>query len=1087
MTETDHTLLGNYVFPASSSQERLWFLREFDSSEGAAYHLHGGFLVESVLDRLVLQRSLNLVVARHEALRTRFAHHDGRLVQVVTPGAQITLSVVDVDASDPDTGWAELHRISEREAKRPFSLQHGPLLRATLVRLPAVGEVVLVTLHHIVADGWSISVLLSELAECYRALGSGEQPDLGDLPLQYADYTVWQKEWEDGADFAHHREYWRTRLAGVPLVLDLPADRPRPPMQTFRGATVELDVPADLLAVLHAMARSRDVTLFMLLLSGFQALIGRYTGSTDFLVGTPVSNRGREELTRLVGFFANTLVLRADLSGDPTVAELVARTRACCLDDFEHQRFPFERLVDELRPDRMPSRNPVFQVLFALEEDILVNPTFGDLRLRRLDEVSDTGTAKFDLSVFVVTERDQARLRLEYSTDLFDTATVERLAGHYLTMLAGFAQDPTRRVGEVGLLSDGERAEILVAASGPTIEVTHPPLPLMVGEQAAKTPDALAVSHRDGAWTYHKLDEQANRIAHRLIASGVTPGSRVGVCLARTPLLIAALLGILKAGATYVPLDPRYPARRNATILLDARPTLVLTTEDLNGIFPEDVRVAALDREPLLDEPVTAPGVTVDPRGLAYILYTSGSTGTPKGVAIEHRSASNLVSWAHTEFSAAETAGTLAVTSICFDLSVFEIFTPLTRGGTVVLVDDPLDVIADDPLVTLINTVPSAIAELLHRGGIPPNVATINLAGEPLTGQLIRRLHAETGATRVVNLYGPSETTTYSTFTDLPPDAVDPVLIGHPVANTRAYVLDRDLHLMPPGVQGELFLAGTGLARGYHNRAEHTADRFLPNPFAVVPGERLYRTGDLVRWHAHGGLEFLGRTDHQIKLRGYRIELGDVESALRGHPDVLAAIVHPQSHDGPSARRLVAYVVPRTAVDGEALARALRDHVLTLLPGFMVPAGFVFLDRMPLTPNGKVDRAALAAREDVVVAKHRFVAPRDRTETYIADLWAALLGQDRVGAYDNFFDLGGNSLIAARMVQDLRARYRMAIPLREVFVEATVANLASVIEENRRAVRTVDSGVALLDEMDDDEFDALLNAAELDIVKEADR
>jgi amino acid adenylation domain-containing protein len=1080
MTEMDPSLIGSFVFPASSGQERLWFLREFDVSGGAAYHLHGAYLVEGELDRLVLQRSLNQVVARHETLRTHFTHWDGRLVQVVTPGMGATVSTVDLTELPADQRWAEVERISEHEGSRPFQLGQGPLLRVSLLRLSAREHVLLVTLHHVIADGWSLALLVGELGECYEAFRAGRTPMLPELPLQYADYTAWQREWRDSAEFAEQRSYWLDQLADAPLVLELPADHGRPAIQSFRGAVVSGEIPRELVAVLRDQARAEGMTLYMVLLGAFQALLGRYTGQADFLVGTPVANRAGNEVRNLIGFFVNTVVLRADLGGDPTVAELLRRTRATCLDAFAHQQFPFEELVGALKPDRAAARNPIFQVLFAMEDDSLAHPRLGELSLRRLD--TPEHTAKFDLSLFVVDQGDGVRLRVEHSTDLFDRGTIERLLAHYVNIVGQFARRPDLQLSALSLLSGEEREQALAVANGPELPVPPKSLPQLFEEQVLSTPDRLAVQCGPRTLTYRQLNVLANRIAHLLLANGVGAEHRVAVCLERVPELIATLLGILKTGAAYVPLDPRYPSNRVDTILRDARPTLLITSGRLLAGLPETTTTIVLEQADLAARPGSDPGVGILPHNLAYVLYTSGSTGTPKGVAIEHHSAANLVTWARTEFGDEELSRTVAATSVCFDLSVFEIFTPLVSGGGVTLVDNALSIAADTP-ASLINTVPSAIAELLDSGAVPTSAHTVNLAGEPLTARLIQRLHAETNARRVVNLYGPSETTTYSTFTELPGDVTDPVPIGVPVGNTQAHVLDGHLQPVPVGVVGELFLGGVGLARGYLGRAALTAERFVPDPLAVTGGQRLYRTGDLVRRDSGGRLEFVGRTDHQIKLRGYRIELGEIETVLKQHPDVQDAVVRPYGNDR-RARQLIAYLVAGNESDRSELARTVRQHLATTLPHYMIPSGFVFLDHVPLTPNGKIDRAALPAPDNAVTpARQEYTAPRNHTEKRAAALVAELLDQEQVGVHDNFFELGGDSLLAGRLIQELRKEFHVNVPLREVFIDATVRNLAAVIESARQAGPTGggDRMAALLDDMSDNELDSLLNDYVLDV------
>ncbi|MCP2257821.1 amino acid adenylation domain-containing protein [Streptoalloteichus tenebrarius] len=1082
MTDTDPSLAGTFVFPASSGQERLWFLREFDTSGGAAYHLHGAFRVEGPLDRLALQRALNHLVARHEPLRTRFAHVDGRLAQVVMPGSQVTMSYVDLSGLGEREGDAEALRVSEQDGRRPFPLDHGPLLRVTVLRTGVARHVLLVTMHHIVADGWSIGVFLDELATCYDAFRRGEEPTLPDLPVQYADFTAWNQEWVRSAEYARERDYWTTRLAGAPQVLDLPTDHRRPPVQSFRGAATTAVVDAARTRVLRDLARRRDMSPYMVLLAGFQLLLSRYSGQTDLLVGTPVANRDHPDLEPLIGFFANTLVLRADLTDDPTVDEFLDRTRNGCLDAFAHQRFPFEDLVRELRPERAPSRNPVFQVMFAWEPDALARPRLGDVTLTRLH--TPTTTAKFDLTLFVAEDGDALRLTAEYNTDLFERSTVDRMLRHYLVLLDGLTGEPGRRASALPLLSAEERDAALAASAGPVLVRPATTLHGLVEDQVDRAPGATALVHHGERLTYRELNRRANRIARRLLDLGVGVEDLVAIRLPRTPDLVATVLGVLKSGAAYVPLDPRHPPHRTKAVLRDARPKILITdhtndTDDTEG--SHGVPVLVPDQDPPGSSFDGNPETPVAPRDLAYVLYTSGSTGTPKGVAIEHRSATNLIHWALDTYTPDELAGTLAATSLCFDLSVFEIFTPLAAGTTVILTENALDVPTDtDPPVTLINTVPSAIAELLEADLVPPTTRVINLAGEALPADLVRQLHARTSATRVLNLYGPSEATTYVTSAELSPDTTDPVSIGLPIANTRAYLLDHNLQPVPTGTPGHLYLAGTPLARAYHHNPRHTATHFIPNPHATTPGDRLYRTGDLAHRDHDGHLHFHGRIDHQLKLHGHRIEPGDIESALHHHPHTREAIV--VAHGERRDRKLLAYVAPTSPdLDHEELARDLRAHLVARLPHYMVPAGFVFLSRIPRNPNGKVDRTALPPPDDVVLAtRRRHVAPRDRTEKRVAAVWGDLLGRDRVGVHDDFFDLGGNSLLAGRLVRELHREFGVRVPLREIFLNATVAHVASAINDLRAlpgptgAARGSARSDTALDDLTDDEWDALL-------------
>ncbi|MGF1241386.1 non-ribosomal peptide synthetase [Streptomyces sp. 2-6] len=1093
MSSTEHALTGTFVFPASSGQERLWFLRELDASGGAAYHLHAAFEADGRLDRVVLQRALNHVVARHESLRTRIVHHEGRLVQAVVPGAQVTVSVVAVEDRDGDGGRAEAHRISARESRRPFSLEHGPLLRMTLLELPDGHHILLATLHHIVADAWSVSLLLAELAESYRAISAGEEPKLPELGLQYADFTVWQREWEQSEEFRGRLDHWRERLDGAPTLLHLPTDHPRPAVQTFQGDTVRDILPAGLSRALRRRAQEHDSTLFMVMYSALQLLLERSTGQSDFLVGTPMANRTRPELQQTIGFFANTVVLRSDLDGDPTVAELIARTRRTCLDAYAHQAVPFENLIAELHPERTPGHNPLFQTLFALEDSAYTTFSLGGVELTRID--GDSGTAKFDLSLFVVDGEDELALRAEYNTALFDRAGVERLVRHYRRALEFVAENPDRPVSDLSLLGEGESGAVVAGGRGVVASVGGVSVHGVFEGVAAAWPGRVAVRDGERVVTYGELDAWASGVAGMLAARGIGRGDVVGVCLPRSVELVAVLLGVWKAGAAYVPLDPVYPAARTVAVVGDAGLSVVVSRA---GVMPAGVEaecpVVLLD-EVDFSASVAAPGVAVDRSDLAYVLYTSGSTGVPKGVEIAQGSVLNLLAWARETFGAGELSAVAAVTSVCFDLSVFELFAPLTSGGSVVLVGNALELASVSVPVSLVNAVPSAVAELVAGGGFPAGVGTVCMAGEPFAAELVGRLRS-LGVGRVLNLYGPSETTTYSTGAELGEGTQDPVPIGRPIHNTHVLVVDSAMRPVPFGVLGELCIGGAGVARGYRGRPSLTAERFLPDPFGDEPGARLYRTGDLVRQHATH-LEFVGRVDHQVKVRGFRIELGEIETQLNAHPAVREAVVQVRS-DGPTGDRLVGYAVPAdtaptgttptdtaptstTPTDTE-LARALREFLAQRLPAYMVPAGFVFLDRLPRTPNGKIDRGRLPSAERLTVVSGNRVGPRDETEEEVLRIWAGLLDlpAEQIGVHDNFFELGGDSLLAGRMAHILGERFRVRVPVREVFTEATPARFAALIAEGRQKQLGADEESrriqSFLDEVDDTQLDRLLHA-----------
>ncbi|HEY9422715.1 MAG TPA: amino acid adenylation domain-containing protein, partial [Thermoanaerobaculia bacterium] len=999
--------------PLSFAQERMWVLNRLEP-ESPLYNIPGGLRLRGKLDVEALRVSLREIVRRHEALRTTFAVKDGRPVQVVAAELDLHVPLEELDEAD-------LHRRSLQEARQPFDLTAGPLARARLLRLAEEEHVLLVTLHHIVADGWSIGVFVRELSALYAAFAAGRPSPLPELEVQYADFAVWQRRWLSGDALVARIAWWRESLAGAPTQLELPADRLRPPQPSYRGATRRKTLPASLAESLKDLAQSRAATPFMAFLAVLGALFHRYTGQEDILLGSPVASRDQVETEGLIGFFVNTLVLRVGLAGDPGFGELLDRVREMALGVYTHQDVPFEKLVEELSPQRDPSRTPLFQVALALQNAPAALPELPGLAAELLE--TDPGVARFDLTLFVRETSEGFDAALEHALDLFDSATADRMLGHFGTLLAGALAEPAVPVSGLPLLTAEESRQLLEDWTRPGPEWPDDVLLHEFFEaQAKRTPDAIALIGGVERLTYRELDERADRMARRLRALGVGPETRVGVFLQRTPRLLVAMLGILKAGGAYVPLDPAYPQERIEAILADSEAPVVIT-EEMMRTDPVDLP----ELEPL----------PVRMGRLAYVIYTSGSTGRPKGVAIEHRSVSALMHWSRESFSDAELAGVLASTSICFDMSVFELFAPLAWGGTVILADNALALphIPAKDEVTLIDTVPSAMAELLRQGAVPKSVRTVNLGGEPLRGVLARGVHALGTIERLLNLYGPSEDTTFSTIAEVGPEG-EPT-IGRILANGYGYVVDRDFNLMPVGVPGELYVGGVGVSRGYLGRPDLTAERYIPDPFSRVPGTRLYKTGDLIRWRPDGELEYLGRLDHQVKVRGFRVELGEIEAALLAHPDVQDVAVLALGEGGD--RRLMAYVV------GDA--SELRGYLKEKLPEYMVPSAFVALDALPLTPNGKIDRRALAKIEpERTVEADGFVAPRTATESRLAEIWSEVLGLETVSVQDDFFDLGGHSLLATQLASRVRETFGVELPLRRLFEVSTVEGLAGELE-----------------------------------------
>jgi amino acid adenylation domain-containing protein len=1033
----------------SFAQQRLWFLHRLDPAS-AVYNLPVAFRLAGPLDPAALEAALDEVFRRHEALRTTFAQGaDGEPRQAVAPFRAAVLPRVDLAALPPAAARAEAERLASHEARRPFDLVHGPVARALLLRLGAAEHHLLFLVHHVAFDGWSVVVLQRELGALYTAFAAGLPAPLPELPFQYADFALWQRRWLSGEVVEAQLAYWRERLAGAPALLELPADRPRPPVQSFRGATRALPFPPGLAEGLRGLARSTGSTLFMASLAAFSALLGRFSGQTDLVVGSPVAGRAEAGIEDLLGFFVNALALRADLSGDPSFRALLGQVRESALGAYAHQDLPFERLVEELQPERDLSRTPLFQVVLALD------PTRGSelapgLRCELLRV--DTATAKFDLTLFLQEEEGGLAAVLEYATDLFDATTVLRLGRSFFRLLAGLLEaGPETRLSELPLLGKAERWQIL----GEWHERRRwaPPeacLHELVAARIARAPEAVALVHGRERITYRELGDRARRLARWLAALGVGPETRVGVYLSRTPSLIVTLLGILEAGGAYVPLDPAYPAERLGFMLDDAGAAVMVTEKALAARAPSSrARVVIVDED---GETAEAEPRRALPGNLSYLIYTSGSTGRPKAVAIEHHSAVDLVRWAQGTYDDYELeGGVLAATSISFDVSVAELFFTLASGGRLILADNVLQLpelpAADE--VTLVCAVPSAIAALADARAIPANVRTVNLGGEPVKGVLAEALYAN-GVQRVRNLYGPSEDTTYSTVEVIARGGRREPTIGRPVAGGWARLLDREMRPVPVGVIGEIYLGGAGLARGYLGRPELTADRYVPDPLSSVPGERLYRTSDLGRWLPDGRLEYLGRLDHQVKVRGYRIELGEIEAALLTWPGVREAVVVALGESA-DARSLAAYFV---AAEPAPTPAELRDHLRGRLIEPMVPSSFTRLERLPLSPNGKVDRKALPAPaaeiETTGPAAARGFA--DPLQELLAGIWAEVLERDELPAPDdNFFELGGHSLLATRVISQVRTALGVELPLRELFASPTVAELAEVVAERRGA------------------------------------
>jgi amino acid adenylation domain-containing protein len=1045
--------------PLSFAQQRLWFFDQLEPGN-LFYNLPNAIRLRGTLDADALRRALTEIVRRHEVLRTSFANREGEPVQVIAPAANVLLPVTELAGLPEAEREAKARELATQETRKPFSLANGPLVRTGLLRLAADDHVLLVTMHHIVTDGWSMGgVFFRELATLYRAFTSGQPSPLPELPVQYVDFAVWQRQWLQGDVLERQLAYWRDRLAGVPP-LELPTDRPRPAEQTFRGAHQALRLPAELSEHLQALSRKEGVTLFMTLAAAFQALLSRYSGQDDVAIGTPIAGRNHPAIEGLIGFFVNTLVLRTDLSGNPSFRELLKRVRETCLGAYDHQDVPFEKLVEELQHDRDMSRSPLFQVMFVHQNAPKTGMKLGDLTLSP-QEADRTITAKFDLTLSVTEGKQGLGVVVKYNTDLFDSATMERFLGHFRVLLETAAADLDRPLGSVNFLTDAERRQVLdewnrTEYSFPAGGCVHQMFEL----HAAERPEAVALSYYGRTLTYRELNRRANRLARHLKALGVGPEKSVALVLERSPGFITAVLGVLKAGGAYVPLDSGQPIERLAFMITDAAATAVLTQRSLRAALPEFAGpVVELDEmfppesgAVGTPEDDANPQSGVGPANLVYVLFTSGSTGQPKGVLVYHGALANTVRAQNRAFGTSADSRVMHYVMTHFDASQGEIFRTLTVGATLFMVRQD-DLIPGPELTRLYRrlritnaTLPTSVMAALPEEEMP-ELRQINAGGEACP--------AETAAfwapgRQFFNGYGPTEATicaTLATGWDLrkrPP-------IGRPVDNGRAYVLDANLRPAPVGVPGELFIGGAGVARGYLNRPDLTAASFLPDPFAALPGARMYRTGDRARWLPDGQLDFLGRADGQVKIRGFRVELGEIESVLRQHGSLkdLAVVAR---EDTPGQARLVAYGVAQRSP--APTAAELRDFIKSKLPEYMVPSSIVFLESLPRTANGKVNRRALPAPAATPTERDRdYVPPRNPTEEVVAAVWAELLHVEEVGVHDNFFELGGHSLLATQVVSRLRAAFDVEVPLRNLFKDPTLAGLAEQVERARRAAQ----------------------------------
>jgi amino acid adenylation domain-containing protein len=1044
----------------SFAQQRLWFLDRLEPNR-ASYNVPRAIRMTGSLEVVALRRTLNELVARHEPFRTRFAEVDGTLRQIISADARIPLPVTDLSRLPPDERNLKSQQLAMEEAARPFDLAQGPVIRAGLLRLSADEHVLLLTTHHIVSDAWSAGILLQEIGELYNSFASRKPSPLSPLPIQYADFAEWQREWLQGEVLEEQLGYWKEQLAGA-TVLNLPADRPRTTTPTFRGAYESLALSELLSRELGELSKREGATIFMSLLAAFQTLLWRYTGQEDIVIGSPIAGRNRAEIEGLIGFFVNTLALRTSAAGNPTFRELLGRVKETALGAYAHQDLPFEKLVEELQPERDLGRNPLFQVMFQFQNSSRSMLKLEGLTLDSLDV--STKTAKFDLTLAALEKDAVLNLVMEYSTDLFDRETIRRMLRHYATLLDGIIANPDLRIDATPLMTVADRHQVVIdwnetQAEFPRDRCIHQ----LFEEQAARTPDKVAVVFDNEQIKYDELNRRANQLAYYLRKRGVGPETRVAICVERSIELIVGLLGILKAGAAYVPLEPAYPLERTAFILEDSQPRILLTQKHLlERLPPSTVPTVCIDRdwEEIACESAENPTNEISAENAAHVIYTSGSTGKPKGVLSAHRASVNRFAWMWREYPFATDEVCCQKTSLSFVDSIWEIFGPLLRGVPLVIipdevVKDPRQFVAAlcEHKISRLVLVPSLLRLMLETGSdLARQLSNLRFcvcSGETLPVELAAEFRQQLPNTKLINLYGSSEVAADVTCYEVESGvALSSIPIGRPIANTQIYVLDRAFQPAPVGVPGEIFVGGAGLARGYYDRADMTAERFVPNPFSRNGGAPLFRTGDLGRFLADGNLEYRGRHDHQVKVRGFRIELGEIESVLASHPQVRENVVIARD-DERGEKQLVAYVV--ADVNRPTIAE-LRRHLREKLPDYMAPAAFIMLDSLPLTASGKVNRLALPKPDrDQLQAGSNFVAPRTPTEEVLANIWSEVLNAENISVEDDFFALGGHSLLLARVGGRIGEAFKLELPLRALFEKPTVAALAAKIESARLA------------------------------------
>ncbi|MEH2000298.1 MAG: amino acid adenylation domain-containing protein, partial [Nostoc sp.] len=1034
--------------PLSFAQARLWFLDQLEG-ENCLYNVPFFWQISGFLNITALEQAIIAIVQRHEVLRTTFSFVDESPIQVIHATPKLTMQVLDWRQLTEEDQLKKAQQLATEELQQPFDLSNPPLLRVKLVQLSNQSHLLLLVIHHIACDGWSMQILHRELFTLYTAFCAGEPCPLPELSLQYADFAHWQRQYLQGEVLQSQLNYWRKQLAEAPPLLELPTDKPRPSVQSFRGRSKFLELNQDLTLKLKRLSQESGTTLFMTMLAVFTLLLSRYSGQESIVVGSAIANRNRRETQPLIGFFVNTLALRTNLQGNPTFLELLERVKQVTLDAYDHQDLPFEKLVDELGKERSLSHHPLFQVAFGLQNETQEKLEIPGLTLTRFKW--ENTTTLFDLSL-MFRETPQGLIgEWEYATDLFEAKTIQRMTGHFAVLLKGIIDNPQQPINTLPLLTTAEIQQLQIWNQTNTDFPDNQTLVDLFEAQVCKTSNNLALVFEDHRLTYQQLNQLANQLAHYLIENHkIKPDTLIGICVERSLEMVIGLLGILKAGGAYVPIDPSYPQERIGLMLQDSRTSVLLTQSDLLDQLP----LAELENPPqviCLDEANFASSLTENPSpqstpdNLAYVIYTSGSTGRPKGVMIEHRGLTNLALAINKTLEIQSQSRLLQFASFSFDASIWEIATALAAGACLYLAKKETLLPSQDLVSFLVEnkishaTLPPSVLSVLPQAPLL-DLQTVVTAGEACPTELVSQWAKER---RFFNGYGPTESTVCASIAICEPNGKKPP-IGQPLSNIRIYILDAHNQPLPPGIPGELCIAGVGLARGYLNRTETTAEKFIDiNLFGKV--ERIYKTGDLAKWNCDGKIEYLGRIDTQIKLRGFRIELGEIESLLLQHPLVKEAVLNLDETD--SNPRLVAYVTASEKslnFEGE-----LKDYLKIRLPNYMVPSQIMLLDKLPLTPNGKLDRRALPTLDTTTDNFQALVTP---TEELLATLWQSLLKVKSVGRTDNFFELGGHSLLATQLVARIRDTFGVELAVRKVFEQSILSELASEIHKAAIAI-----------------------------------